>query len=132
MSAPELPPPAPGTDAESGVLYYVQHIVDGPQRQEATIRLKGWLTNQIIADADPGDYGALYCVWADLEDIADAFTDEAAFEAVAPDAAREWLAAHADPTERAAWVARWNAWLAGYAKTHTVHWKRPGFVPRNS
>lgn len=55
----DLPAPPPGTDAESGVRYYAQHILSGPNRPDATNLLKGWLTDQMLADADLGDYGAL-------------------------------------------------------------------------
>lgn len=124
-----MPPPPSGTDAEAGVRHYTHYIALGPNRQDAANLLKNWLTEQICADADPGDYGALYCLWADLEDVADAYEDEQAFDEAARLAAEEWLAGAAKPEQRAAWVARWNEWLRTYDESHTVFWMRAGFKP---
>lgn len=93
-----MPPPPSGTDAEAGVRHYTHYIALGPNRQDAANLLKNWLTEQICADADPGDYGALYCLWADLEDVADAYEDEQAFDEAARLAAEEWLAGAAKPS----------------------------------
>lgn len=111
------------------MTHYVRLIESGPSRQHAAARLQGWLTEQMVDNADPGDYGALYCVWADLEDVADAFEDGATFDQVASLAAQEWLTARTDPALRADWLTRWHAWLATYGHTHTVFWQRPGFTP---
>jgi hypothetical protein len=118
------------TDAGPGVLYYVQHIIAGPNKQDATNLLKHWLTDQMVADTNPGDYGSLYCVWADLEGVADAFEDEPTFEIVAPEAAREWLAAFADHSAAGRGSCAGTLGLPHTVKTHTVFWKRPGFKPR--
>ncbi len=124
MSDANVPVPSPGTDPEAGVRHYAQHITRGPDRQDAANLLQGWLTDQICVDADPGDYGALYCVWAELGDVAHAYEDQETFDEAARLAAEEWLAGGAEPGQRHAWVARWNEWLRTYGETHTVVWQR--------
>lgn len=100
-------------------------VASGPDRQDGVNLLRGWLTDQMLADADPGDYGTLYCVWANLEDVADAYDDEGVFEESARIAAEEWLAIEAEPGQRRAWAARWTEWLRQYGETHTATWERP-------
>lgn len=129
-TCPEVPDPPPGSDGEAGIRHFAERVARGPDRQAAVNLLKGWLTDQVVAGADPGDYGALHWVWAELEDVADAYDDEVTFEREAATAAEEWLSAHAHSESRRAWVDRWTRWLHNYGSAHTVYWMRPGFAPK--
>jgi hypothetical protein len=106
--------------ATEGVAAYMRQIVARPSAaHDIVLHLCGWLTDQIIANSDPGDFGALYTLWACIEDLESDYGDADAFTEVAERAAAEWLRdSAASPAAKERWITRWDDWLRDYGSSH--------------